>query len=128
MRGTVGLNGATNAVRVARVYNPPFLQTFAVTTNPAGIQLVDVSRPTAPTLVATVNTSPGAMDLVLEEFPLDRTVDSLGAPLMDVSHEGARWLNQKEFKWVLGLPMFEPPTAEQDDDEPEEEGEHGGMK
>ena len=60
---------------------------------------------------------PGAFDVDIEEFPLDRTVDASGNPIMDVSHEDARWLRQDEFLRVLGVPLrlFAPITPSKDD-------------
>jgi len=117
LKGSVATAAQTRAVKVLRVYNAPFLQTFVVTAHAAGIQLFDVSRPTAPTLIASVNQALGAFDLDVEEFPLDRTVDSRGEPIMDVSHQGARWLSQSEFLRVMGIPILD--VADQDDGERE---------
>ena len=105
-RGRITLQAQTRSIRVARVYNPPFLQTFVVTAGALGTQIVDVSKPDQPTLVASVNTPIGGYALELEEFHLDRTVDGDGKPIMDVSHEGARWLDQLELGRVLGVPSF----------------------
>jgi hypothetical protein len=33
-------------------------------------------------------------------------VDGRGLPIMAVSHEGARWLDQSEFLRVIGIPVF----------------------
>jgi hypothetical protein len=104
--GTVGLRAQTRSIRVARVYNPPFLQTFVVATGQAGTQIVDVSKPDDPKVVASINQPLGGYVLDLEEFPLDKTVDADGKPIMDVSHEGARWLDRAEFERVLGVPTF----------------------
>ena len=104
LRGTAALGGEVTSLRFARVYNPPFLQTLVVATTVNGVRIVDVTDPTKLELVAQVPAARGALDLRLEEFPLDRTVDADGLPLMDVSHEGARWLNQKELRRVIGVP------------------------
>lgn len=108
-KGVADLRAGTRAIRVARVYNPPFLQTFVVATGAAGTQVVDVSKPDKPVVVANLNAPLGAFALDLEEFPLDRTVDADGKPVMDVSHEGARWLDASEFARVLGVPRFRRP-------------------
>ena len=105
-KGVVPLAAQTRSIRVARVYNPPNLQTFVVTAGALGTQIVDVSKPDAPTVVANLNFPAGGHVLDLEEFPLDRTVDADGKPIMDVSHEGARWLDRQEFERVLGVPSF----------------------
>jgi hypothetical protein len=106
LRGSAAVAGGTRAVRIVRVYNPPFLQTFAVTAHDAGIEIFDISRPASPTRLGTVDQVSGAFDLDVEEFGLDRTVDGRGLPIMAVSHEGARWLDQSEFLRVIGIPVF----------------------
>jgi hypothetical protein len=104
--GAVDLRAGTRSIRVARVYNPPFLQTFVLATGQLGTQIVDVSKPDKPTIVASLNQPLAGYALDLEEFPLDRTVDADGKPIMDVSHEGARWLDREELERVLGVPSF----------------------
>ena len=94
------------ALRIARVYNPPFLQTWVLTVDPAGMQIVDVSRPSQPPVTASVAGVPLLRDLDLEEFPLDRAWDADGKPILDVSHEGARWLDRGEVLRVLGAPLL----------------------
>ena len=78
-----------------------------------GTQIVDVSRPAKPEVVATLTEPIGAIVVALEEFPLDRTVDADGAPVMDVSHEGARWFDRAETDRVLGVPtLWRVPATE----------------
>lgn len=99
--------GDMRALRMARVYTPPFLTTFVAVAGQGGMRLIDVTRPTKPTISASVAGTGLAHDLVVEEFPLDRTVDAAGSPIMDISHEGARWLNQQELLRVLGMPVLD---------------------
>jgi hypothetical protein len=103
-RGKVELRADARSLQVARVYNPPFLQTFVVTVGQNGTQIVDVSKPDRPALVASLNEPRAAWSVALEEFPLDRTVDADGRPIMDVSHEGARWFDRAEFDRALAVP------------------------
>jgi hypothetical protein len=105
-KGSTDLRRGTQSLRVARVYNPPFLQTFVVTAGTLGTQIVDVSKPDKPAVVASINQPQAGFVLDLEEFPLDRTVDGDGKPIMDVSHEGARWLDREEFDRVMATPNF----------------------
>jgi hypothetical protein len=105
-KGLTELRAGMRSIRVARVYNPPFLQTFVVAVGQAGMQIVDVSKPDRPSVVASVNQPLAAYGLELEEFPLDRTVDADGRPIMDVSHEGARWLDRAEFERALSVPAL----------------------
>ena len=106
-RGEVRAADGARALHVARVYNPPFLQTHVLVGGLGGLQIVDVSRPAQPRLLATVAGTALTEDLDLEEFPLDRTMDSAGSPIMDVSHAGARWLDQGELLRVLGVPVLD---------------------
>ncbi|MCK6481525.1 MAG: hypothetical protein L6R43_15710 [Planctomycetes bacterium] len=91
-------------VRLLRAYNAPFLQTYALVAAAAGLTLVDVTRPSAPAAAGNV-AQPGTAALAIEEFPLDRMVDSRGRPLKDVSHEGARYLDLEELRRVLEAPV-----------------------
>jgi hypothetical protein len=106
-KGRVPLGAGTRSLHVVRVYTPPFLQTYAVVAGEAGLRLIDASRPTNPTLVVTVPGTGLGWDVGMEEFPLDRTVDSTGSPIMDISHEGARWLSQAELLRVLSMPLLD---------------------
>jgi len=99
-----GIQGGGRKVRLLRVYNPPFLQTFAAVATGAGLQLVDLTRPSAPAAAGMI-AQPGTAAVAGEEFPLDRMIDSRGRPLKDVSHEGARYLNAEEIRGVLTVPL-----------------------
>lgn len=107
IRGQVGVRDGVRALHVARVYNAPFLQTFVLTVDPQGLQIVDVTRPASPSVAASVAGVPLGRSIDLEEFPLDRAVDPEGSPVLDVSHEGARWLDQSEALRVLGAPLLD---------------------
>ena len=93
-RGTVAIAGGPVSLTVASVYNQPFLQTFVLTTGPAGLTITDLARPDQLRNVGTIQGFAGSADIAMESFPLDRSVDSTGAPIMDVSHESARWLDK----------------------------------
>ncbi len=106
-KGSVGIGAGARALHVVRIYTPPFLQTYAAVTGASGLRLVDASRPTKPTVVATVAGTGLGWDVAMEEFPLDRTVDSAGRPIMDISHADARWLTQAELLRVLSMPVMD---------------------
>jgi len=110
-KGSVGVGGGARSLHVIRVYTPPFLQTYAAVAGDGGLRLVDASRPSKPVLVATVPGTGLARDVAMEEFPLDRTVDSTGSPIMDVSHADARWLSQAELLRVLSMPVLDLDSA-----------------
>ena len=99
-----GVPGGARRLRILRAYNAPFLQTYAAVATAAGLQLVDLTRPSAPAPAGSVAQA-GTTSLAAEEFPLDRMVDSRGRPLKDVSHEGARWLSPSELRTVLEAPV-----------------------
>lgn len=108
--GGSSLRGPTRALRALRVYNPPFVQTFLLSADSLGMQITDISRPSAPAAAGDVAVQGGLAALDVEEFPLDRAVDADGKPILDVSHEGARWLSQDEFLRVLNAPLFTNPA------------------
>lgn len=109
--GTARLAEAPRSIRVLRAYNPPFLQSYVVAAHRGGVQMVDVSRPSRPAVAASVPGAPLSISVDLEEFPLDRAVDADGRPILDVSHEGARWLDQREFLRVLAAPLLQDTPA-----------------
>jgi len=69
-----------------------------------GLEIVEVTRPSEPVSRGAVSI-PGTAAAAMEEFPLDRMIDSRGKPLKDVSHEGARYLNAEELRRVLTAPV-----------------------
>jgi hypothetical protein len=95
---------AARGIKVTRVYNPPFLQTYVLVAGSGGLGVVEVTSPAAPVVRATVRI-PGTAAVSAEEFPLDRMIDSRGRPLKDVSHEGARYLDAAEIRRVLTAPV-----------------------
>ncbi len=106
--GSAVIRQGARGMRIARLYNPPFVQTYAIVADAAGLQLVDVTRPSAPVVAASVAGVTLATEVDVEEFPLDRAVDADGKPILDVSHEGARWMSQEEFQRILGAPLMAP--------------------
>src|SRR5207253_7329737 len=96
----------TRSIGVARVFSPPFLQTCVLAVGREGTQIVDVTKPDQPKVVASLREPVSGYRVELEEFPLDRTVDADGRPIMDVSHEGARWLDHDELERVLRVPSL----------------------
>jgi hypothetical protein len=96
--------GGARTLRTVRVYNPPFLQSFVAVGAAGGVVLVEVTRPSDPAVRGTAAAPPTGF-LGVEEFPLDRMIDSRGKPLKDVSHEGARYLDPGELLRVLRAPL-----------------------
>jgi hypothetical protein len=104
-RAPVGVNvGGARAIKVTRVYNPPFLQSYVLVAGTGGLAVLEVTRPTEPVSRATV-AIPGTTSVSAEEFPLDRMIDPRAKPLKDVSHEGARYLDAAEIRRVLTAPV-----------------------
>jgi hypothetical protein len=97
-------NGGARSLEVIRAYNPPFLQSFLLVGGAAGLEIVEVTRPGEPVSRGTV-AIPGTASAFIEEFPLDRMIDHRGKPLKDVSHEGARYLDEGELRRVLTAPV-----------------------
>ena len=86
------------AVRIARVYQPPFLKQYAIVAGrgQGDVEIADVTdrqqRQIPQTaIIAGVGRSYG---LDIEVMPLDRLVGIDGKPLKDVSHPGARYFTR----------------------------------
>ncbi len=120
--GVQPLRPGARTLRVAQVYNPPFLRTLVLAAGAAGIEILDLAKAAEPESLGVVAGTAGALDLALEEFPFDRTVDATGAPIMDISHEGARWLSQDELARVLGIPPFDRALYPEPARSPRDEG------
>ena len=93
------------AVRIARVYQPPFLKQYAIVAGrgQGDVEIADVTdrqqRQIPQTaLIAGVGRSYG---LDIEVMPLDRLVGIDGKPLKDVSHPGARYFTRREIERIL---------------------------
>ncbi|MEM8883725.1 MAG: hypothetical protein AAGD14_06650 [Planctomycetota bacterium] len=92
------------SVRIARVYQTPFLKLYAVVggRGNGGVEISDVT-PRQPQIqqVALLNGVGPTYGIDLETMPLDRLVGFDGKPLKDVSHEGARYLTRREIERIL---------------------------
>jgi hypothetical protein len=91
-------------VRIARVYQAPFLKQYAIVAGRgrANVEICDVSaRGGAIPLAGVVQEIGPAVGVDLEFMPLDRLVGFDGRPLKDVSHEGARLFNRIEIARIL---------------------------
>jgi len=92
------------AVRVARVFQTPFLKFFAVVAGrgQGDVEVADVTPRTGEIRqVALIDGVGPSAGLDLEVMPLDRLVGFDGKPLKDVSHEGARYFTRKEIERIL---------------------------
>lgn len=106
-RGSIAVRGGTGRLLMFRSYNPPFLQHRVAAVGAGGLgTLVDVSKVAAGLEVAATWEMPADVrDLVFEELALDRLQDEDGDPIMDVSHEGCRYLLPEEILRVLRAPL-----------------------
>ena len=91
------------AVRIARVYQPPFLKQFAIVAGRANdsVEITDVTDRTNLTQAAVVEGTGRVVGVDCESFPLDRLVGFDGKPLKDVSHPRSRYLTRKEIERIL---------------------------
>ncbi|MHC4955690.1 MAG: hypothetical protein ACYTGZ_17705 [Planctomycetota bacterium] len=91
-------------VRIARVYQPPFLKQYAIIAGrgQGDVEIADVTprqgQIAQVALIAGVGRSYG---IDIEMMPLDRLTGIDGKPLKDVSHLGARYLTRKEIERIL---------------------------
>ena len=91
-------------VRIARVYQAPFLKQFAVVVGRGNgnVEISDVSERAARIPLAGVIDGTGpAVGVDLESMPLDRLVGFDGRRLKDVSHVNSRLLTRREIVRIL---------------------------
>ncbi|HEX5137356.1 MAG TPA: hypothetical protein VFY93_10305 [Planctomycetota bacterium] len=104
-RGTVD---DPRAVRIASVFQAPFLKQFAIVAGRGrgNVEIVDVTARVAQLPQAGLVDAAGrATGVDVESFPLDRLVGFDGKPLKDVSHPGARLLSRPEIERILHAEM-----------------------
>jgi hypothetical protein len=103
----VGARGTVDdprAVRIACVFQAPFLKQFAIVAGrgAGNVEIIDVTaRVAALPQAGLVEAAGRATGVDLECFPLDRLVGFDGRPLKDVSHPGARLLTRPEIERIL---------------------------
>jgi len=91
-------------VRIARVYQAPFLKQFAIVVGrgQGDVEICDVTKRDGQIPQAGVVRGVGpARGIDIEGMPLDRLVGFDGVPLKDVSHPGSRLLTMKEIVRIL---------------------------
>jgi len=91
-------------VRIARVFQTPFLKFYAVVAGrgQGDVEVSDVTpRQGEIAQVALLAGVGPSFGVDLETMPLDRLVGFDGAPLKDVSHAGARYFTRKEIERIL---------------------------
>ena len=92
------------AIRIARVFQAPFLKLYAVVAGrgQGDVEIADVTGRLGEIPQAGLVEGVGpATALDLEVMPLDRLVGFDGKPLKDVSHEGARLFTRDEIARIL---------------------------
>ncbi len=94
---------ATEQLVAADYYSPPFRKRILFSPGELGLFLSDVSTSREPAQAGVLTGIGACYAVAIEEFPLDRMVDEVGAPLKDVSHEGSRWLLRSEFERILSV-------------------------
>ncbi|MCZ6785927.1 MAG: hypothetical protein O7E54_02060 [Planctomycetota bacterium] len=91
------------AVRIARVFQAPFLKQYAIVVGRGrgDVEIADVTgRGALPQAGVVAGVGPSiAVDC--ESMPLDRLIGFDGKPLKDVSHEGARFFTMDEIARIL---------------------------
>ena len=104
--GEEAINAFADDVEIVNVFNPPFLQQFALV--PAGdeFQIVDISKSDDLSIVAEFGGMRGAKTVAVERMRLDRLVDEAGSPWKDISHEGARYFSRLEIEKILRAPIL----------------------
>jgi hypothetical protein len=87
----------------ASFYNPPFLQSYVLTSCADGLLIVDVSLSKEPVPQGALRAVRDAWVVAVEEFPLDRMVEPGVGQLKDVSHARSRWLRTPEIQRILAV-------------------------
>lgn len=96
--------GLAHGLSLVKVYNAPFLQTFALIAQERILQFVDVSRPAQPASAGTLGMRQGRA-IVPEEFALDQMIATDGTALKDISHPNSRYLSKEEIERLLKVPL-----------------------
>ena len=99
--GDARLGPAPSDIEIVNLYNPPFLQKYAVIAGGNVIEVIDVSKSGDPEGVAQFGGLLGAVSLAHEAMPLDRLVDESGSPWKDISHEDSRYFSRVEIDKIL---------------------------
>jgi Ca2+-binding EF-hand superfamily protein len=102
--GRTELAGETEMLVRADWYSAPFLERRLLVPGDAGVAAVDASVSRDPAAGEALPAIADAFVVAVEEFPLDAMVAPDGAPLKDVSHEGARWARRGELERILDVP------------------------
>jgi len=103
----VGAKGTVDdprAVRIASVFQAPFLKQFAIVAGrgAGNVEIIDVTQRVESLPQAGLIAAAGrATGVDIEYFPLDRLVGFDGKPLKDVSHPEARLLTRSEIERIL---------------------------
>lgn len=101
---------------LVELYNPPFLQSIVLVPGQNGVLASDVSVSKNITQIGALAGIRECYVAVVEEFPLDRTIDEKGNRLKDVSHEGSRWLQRDEFARILDVPQSAIESVPEDEE------------
>lgn len=92
-------------VKLIKVFSAPFLTTYALLSHQEGLSVVNVTKSTNPETVTTILDRKTCFTAQVEEMPLDQMISTDGEPLKDISHEGARYLNQEEVARLLKVSL-----------------------
>ena len=90
----------------ATLLAPPGVDDFAILANPIkGLQVVDVTDPTAPVPLGTVDQPRGAYRVLIEVQQLDRIIDELGNPLKENAHPFTGVFSRADIVRLLSTPI-----------------------
>jgi hypothetical protein len=96
------LGGSAGHLQVSSQMAPPGVDDYVLLAGgESGLQVIDVTDPQQPSLVATVEV-PGASHVLVEVQQLDRFLDEQGNPLKENSHPGVGLLSRADIVRILG--------------------------
>ena len=105
--GSARIGENVEDVAVVNLYNPPFLQTFALISSGDQFDIVDVTKSDDPQTMGTYGALRGANAVAVEAMPLDRLIDEAGRAWKDISHEG-RFFSRQEVDKILRADVILP--------------------
>jgi hypothetical protein len=99
--GSARLTPDCGDLALVKVYNPPFLQSYAIVASGERLEIVDLTRSAAPIGAGQFGGLRGAAAIAVESFAFDRLIDEAGVAQKDISHADSRYFTRQEIDRIL---------------------------
>lgn len=99
--GDARIGSYPSDVAVMHLFNPPFLQSYALVTTGSLLEIIDVTKSKGAEGVAQFSGFLAANSVSFEAMPLDRLVDEGGGQWKDISHGDSRYFSRLEIDKIL---------------------------